>query len=79
MNFLIFEIKNDKIMTNDRDQVEMYIQILRQKFPRSQSIIANLIGLRNPKIKSSENVKLISFNLEKLENGYNGIRFNLNE
>ena len=75
--FLILEIKNDKLIQDDIEQAEKYIQILNQKFPNNKIIKANVIGLKSPTIENSENVKAVSYEILKLENSKIGIAFTL--
>jgi len=65
-NFLIMEIKNDKLNAEDVEQAEKYIQLVNQRFPKNHSISANVIGLQNKTLTSTERVKLINYEIEEI-------------
>jgi hypothetical protein len=66
-NFLIMEVKNDELNAEDIEQAEKYIQLVDQRFPGSQSISANVIGLRNRALRSTKTVKLVSYEIEEID------------
>lgn len=59
------EIKNAQLGREDVEQAEKYIQLVNQRFPRNQSVTANVIGQANKYLKGSEKVKLVRYNIEK--------------
>jgi hypothetical protein len=76
-NFLILEVKNDELNAEDIEQAEKYIQLVDQRFPGSQSISANVIGIRNSGLRSTERVKLVSYEIEEID-GKASVSFRLN-
>lgn len=68
-NFLIMEIKNNELDREDIEQAEKYIQLVNQRFPQNQSATANVIGLANKSLKSTQSVKLVSYEIEETEGG----------
>ena len=43
-NFLILELKNKPISSEDVEQTKKYIQLMKHRFPKSNSVRANIIG-----------------------------------
>ena len=65
-NFLIMEIKNDRLNPEDIEQAEKYIQLVNQRFPKNRSVCANVIGLRNKSLTETQRVKLVNYEIEEI-------------
>ncbi len=76
-NFLIMEIKNNRLGREDIEQAEKYIQLVNQRFPGNQSVTANVIGQENNSLKSTEKIKLVRYGTKE-EGSKAGLRFDPN-
>ena len=65
-NFLIMEVKNDWLTREDIEQAEKYVQLVNQRFPKSDAVSANVIGRQNTALADTERVKLVSYQIEKI-------------
>jgi len=67
-NFLIMEIKNDWLNREDIEQAEKYIQLVSQRFPKSHSVSANIIGSGNAGLTDTQRVKLVKYKFTEIGN-----------
>lgn len=77
-NFLILEIKNDMVTSEDGEQCQKYVQLVNHQFPKCKSVTANVIGLRNPYLSSGDpKVKIVSYEIERISDDKARINFRL--
>lgn len=78
-NFLIMEVKNDMVSSEDLEQAEKYVQLVNHRFPGNHSVSANVIGTRNPSLSgSSSQVKVAYYAIENISRNESKIRFRPN-
>jgi len=76
-NFLIMEVKNDMVTSEDVEQCEKYIQLVHHQFPGNESVTANVIGMRNRHLSSSERVKVVYYETEQTSENKARVNFRL--
>ncbi len=76
-NFLIIEIKNDVVTSEDVEQCEKYIQLVHHQFPGNEYVTANVIGMRNRYLHSSERVKVVYYETEPISGNKARVNFRL--
>jgi len=77
-NFLIIEAKKHPVSSEDVEQAQKYIQLVRHVFPNSENVIANIICPKDIKRGfRTKDVKVVHFEIEQMPGNMAKVNFAL--